>query len=128
MANENHMFHSKWQKKCVLWVVMWCSLSIPKPTEDLRCKYGFLKYGKYLEPKQFKNKVRLALCTHWFCIHLFNPRFRGCRLNLVNAEPAPVEDILWSHLSLHLLGYLSKVLEPVSSDTEDPFIQHHQAF
>lgn len=52
MANENHMFHSKWQKKCVLWVVMWLSVHTKNQQRISVFKVWFLKYGKYLEPKQ----------------------------------------------------------------------------
>lgn len=52
MANENHMFHSKWQKKCVLCVVMWLYVHTKNQQRISVFKVWFLKYGKYLEPKK----------------------------------------------------------------------------
>ena len=140
MANENHMFHSKGQKKCVLCVVMWLCVHTKNQQRVSIFKVRFLKYGKYLEPKKkLKNKVQWALSTHWFseppcCNRWFSVSTYSTH-GLVGAagwswgrRPAPGEDVLWGTWASTYLGIWARSWKQSPQILRDPFIQHDQAF
>lgn len=121
MANENHMFHSKWQKKCVLCVVMWLYVHTKNQQRISVFKVWFLKYGKYLEPKK-----SLKIKYSWHSVSTGSESTYSAHGSvdaaswICECRTSPCGGCTGRDLSLHLLGYLSKVLEPVSSDTEGP--------
>ena len=129
MANENHMFHSKGQKKYVLCVVMWLCVHTKNQQRVSIFKVRFLKYGEYLEPK---NSLKIKYGGHSAptgSVSSYSTHgLAGAAGWIWGCRPAPREDVLWGTWASTYLGIWARSWKQSPQILGDPFIQHDQAF
>ena len=101
MANENHVFHSKWQEKCVLCVVMW-RYAHTRKQHRLPCCSKVWSRSVTTGSASMDSTHSLGYLVAWIR-RCRTSRYTGCTLR---------------DLSIRKFGYLREVLEPIPSYTE----------